>query len=424
MSDNRANFAKLQEKIEKSKAPAIDFGIQLLPVSHNEFQARWSLNKEMLDAGLKVASHDEGDTHLVLRAYSLPAASDSSHFSSVWHDYRIDSTDNSGYFTLPAPAPKINAALGLINRSGRFSPLVRGEAVALPAAPSPEPPKPAAPEAKAEDSAAHEDKAAADFPTDQNALHSVVLNEREIAERLEHITGLPESFKSRNPAITKSRQSNEQNGPGHSTGVASTPPETTWLDEVETLKTVRHNMAINPEPNFSDSRQDTPPAEASSQEQPKPRTGGASEQLASQWEDIWSGNAPVQVRAEYVLTGKIASGMKLMMGNEILQPAPGGFIVWKRTLESFNQIWPLLNAALTSPSVAAGPSLEFFKDVHPSERLLELHAALEIEGKITDPAYASLLPTDLQLDADGTFKLRRMLPDGAVILPGLSLIAG
>jgi hypothetical protein len=56
--------------------------------------------------------------------------------------------------------------------------------------------------------------------------------------------------------------------------------------------------------------------------------------------------------------------------------------------------------------------------------MLELHAALEIEGKVTDPAYQGLLPTGLNTGPDGKFKLHRMLPDGAVILPGLSLIAG
>ncbi|HKK18271.1 MAG TPA: DUF4912 domain-containing protein [Opitutales bacterium] len=410
MSEIRADLEKLQAKIEKSKAPPVDLGVRILPVSPTEFQARWSLDRESLESGMQSASHDRGETRLVLRAYSLPIDADPSDFSSIWHDYGIDSTDNSAYFTLPAPTARINAAVGLMNRSGRFSPLVRGEAVSLPTPPKEVPPK-------TDDGAKTETPGSTAGPPPAQAAapdrrNTVALNEAEIAERLERIAGLPESFKSGSAASGMARTSQPSEYPQ-------------LLDEENTLKTVRQKMAVEPElPDPEPVVSPKPGTETRAQAESQARDGGSSEQLASQWEEIWSGKAPVEIRAEYVLTGKIAPGMKLLLGNEILAATPGGFIVWRRTLDSFNQVWPLLQAALSSPSVAAGPSLEFFREVNPSDRLLELHAALEIEGKVSDPTYHSLLPDELHPAADGSFKINRMLPDGAVILPGLSLIAG
>lgn len=115
--------------------------MQLLPVSHKEFQARWSLSKESLESGLRAASDGRDEPRLILRAYSLPVDADRSDFSNHWHDYRIDHSEDSAFFTLPSPAPIINAAIGLINKSGRFNPLVRGDAVALPPLPDPPPAK-------------------------------------------------------------------------------------------------------------------------------------------------------------------------------------------------------------------------------------------------------------------------------------------
>lgn len=433
MSDIHPEIDQLEERIEKSKAPAVDFGVQLLPVSHQEFQARWSLSEQTLDAGLRAASHSRDGAHLVLRAYSLPMGADQGDFSSVWHDFGIDGTENSAYFSLPGPAEKIKAAIGLINQSGRFSPLVRSEPVALPAPPAP-------PAAKTEVPPAAQAPQAEASPGPPETSHHgsstpLRLNEREITERLEALTGLPHSLKS-SAAVPADAEDVEDAAQGLPTGrsrqeaaphaaSAASEPHRQLLNEAETLQAVRHKMALEPEPAIPERQQEAPAAEnASVSPTNRDPESGASEQLASQWEALWAGNAPVELRAEYVLSGRIAPGMKLLLGNEILEPKPGGFILWKRKLETFNQVWPLLDAALTNPSVDAGPSLEFFQGVRSADRMLELHAALEIEGKVSDAAYHSRLPAGLDLSPDGTFKLNRMLPYGAVILPGLSLIAG
>ncbi len=123
--------------IKRSRTILGQSGLQLLPLSPTEFQARWTLSSEALAAAQKAASTDYNTSQLVLRVYSLPEEPGVSDFSNIWKDYRIDRTQGSAMFTLPKPSPKINAALGLINRTGQFSPVVRSDRVALPPLPPP-----------------------------------------------------------------------------------------------------------------------------------------------------------------------------------------------------------------------------------------------------------------------------------------------
>lgn len=412
MSESRVNNLDTEEKVERSNLPTVDFGVHILPVSHNEFQARWTLSPDALESGRRAAAEASGQTHLVLRAYALGPQSKNSDFSSEWQDFSIEGTDNSAYFNLSTPANKINAVVGIMNKSGHFSPLARGQAVALPAAPKPAVPKP-------------EPSQTRTIPKSEK-----VLNEAEISERLEAINGLPDKLKSKPEVLTHQPEAHEPAARPEAAAIGARAASTSvvpsnTLNEVAVLESVRKKMAAEPNPLITESEETPDTTETQTKTATyETETGGASEQLASQWEDIWSEHAPVELRAEFTLTGKIAPNMKLMIGGKIIEPTPGGYIVWKQRLNSFLQVWPLLDAALSSPSVPAGPSLEFFKNVKPSERLMELHASLEIEGKVSDPNYIEKLPGGLQVNAEGQFKLSRALPDGAVILPGLSLIAG
>ncbi|MGB0744856.1 MAG: hypothetical protein ACPGSB_10070, partial [Opitutales bacterium] len=261
------------------------------------------------------------------------------------------------------------------------------------------------------------------------------LKEFQISERLDRLNGLPESFKKSTMPLSAThrrtglRESESTAKSKHESNGSPAPSQSALLMESEILDKVRRKLALEPEPeilesaepphNLKEAAQTTESATSTVESQV-----GSSDQLASQWEDLWSGKAPIELHAEFVLTGKLSPGSRLLLGNEIMEPAPGGFVVWKRKLNTFGQVWPLLEAALSHPSVSAGPSLQFFKGVAPSARMLELHAALEIEGMVSDPSYYEKLPSGLSPDADGKFRLSRMLPDGAVILPGLSLIAG
>lgn len=347
---------------EDTKTPSNESGLQILPISHVEFESRWSLSKDALNAGIRAAAQEQGQSQLVLRAYSLSAESSSSDYSNVWRDYNINSTENSAYFTLPKPTPKIKTAIGLINRSGRFSPLVCSKAVELPPPPD-------------------------------------VLSAQ---PRVMPKTG--NLIKTKKP-ISNNRADD------------TNKPTTPW-SEAEFAE------PIEPCPPIAQFGYRSPPSHACSHRPENQNSdNGSSLKLFNQLEEIWTGSTPIEIRAEFVVTGKIAPGMRVLLGNQILEPNSEGFIEWKRRLDSFAQIWPLLQEAMTSPSVAANPSLDFFKDSKPSEKILELHAALKIAGKVNDPEYHSMIPEGLDLDANGIFKLSRVLPDGAVILPGLSVIA-
>lgn len=137
MSKENPEIDSLQNNTEPPKVPEVDLGVLLLPISQNEFQARWSLSQQRLDSGIRAASEISGEAHLVLRVYSLPNHSKHSDFSNFWQDYRIDGRVNIAHFTFNAPAEKITAAIGLINKSGRFSPLARARAISLPLPPAP-----------------------------------------------------------------------------------------------------------------------------------------------------------------------------------------------------------------------------------------------------------------------------------------------
>ena len=414
MPENTSKLADLARKLERTELPRSRPGVDILPVSHDRFQARWSLSQEALAEGRNIASHNADETSLVLRAFELPADAHEDDLSRVWHDFHVDGIDSSAYFNLPGPTEKISAVVGLINKDGRFRPLARGQSIALPApTPTPEPstagqvtPEPIINE-----------------PSTKRPQAIVSLNEAEICARLANIEGLPDAFKaSAEESLTHVAVKATAAEPGAETirHAVQSLPQTISLDEAAILDRVRHNMATDPEPTIEESHEKVIPQ--NELEAPS-ACCGASEQLASQWEDIWSEKAPIEIRAEFILNGKIGAEMKLLLGNEIIAPVAGGFFTWKRELKSFDQAWPLLQAGLRSPIVPAGPALEFFQNIAPSQRQLELHASLEIEGRVSDPDYIDRLPPELSPNREGYFKLSRMLPDGAVILPGLSLIA-
>lgn len=140
MSEKKSSRDRPNHKIKTSDLSSGNMGLQVLPLSPKEFQARWALSEECVELGSKAASADGEPSRMVLRAYSLPLDAERTEFSNFWHDFGIDRLEGSAFFTLPGPVPKLNAAIGLVNKSGRFSPLVRGEAVVLP--PLPPPPQP------------------------------------------------------------------------------------------------------------------------------------------------------------------------------------------------------------------------------------------------------------------------------------------
>lgn len=140
MSETPADIDRRRKRTQDSKAAAVDYGVLAFPVAHNAFLARWSMSQDLFEAGLQTASSSDEQRHLVLRAYSLPVDTGQSNFSSIWNDYPIDGLRSSATFTLPTSAARINAVIGVINKSGQFSPILRGHPVPLPAPPPAPPP--------------------------------------------------------------------------------------------------------------------------------------------------------------------------------------------------------------------------------------------------------------------------------------------
>lgn len=346
MSIKRANSDKGKDNAAGSNRPSTGSTLHIQPRSHVEFESRWSLSQDALDAGFQAATQNGAEANLVLRAYSLTADSSESDFSEIWQDFRIDRAKGKSCFTLPKPTPKMRVAVGLMNNSGQFSPLVRGMTVTLP------------------------------LPPDQLAAQGQVAGEEKAA--LTHndssVSDQPESLGSNLPV-------------GHN-GYRSPPSHAQAQKDI--IARMKHQSA---------------------------------EELFNVGEELWTESAPIELKAEFVVFGKTAPYTKLLIGSQIIEADTDGSVEWKQNIGSFKQVWPLLQDALKMPSLEAGSSLEFFQNVEPGQKLIELRGALKIIGKINHPEYLSMLPKELKVDANGVFKISRMLPEGAVILPGLSLIA-
>lgn len=149
---------------------------------------------------------------------------------------------------------------------------------------------------------------------------------------------------------------------------------------------------------------------------------GASELLASNWADVWGKDAPIELKASLVICGRIGNGLKMILAGKPVEPLPGGRFVVKQPLKGFDAALQMIHAATQPHDMAAGPALEVLKQTAGGDKLLEIHAALNVEGRLTDPDYARWLPEHLSIDAEGVFRLTRFLPQGAVVLPGMVLI--
>lgn len=364
--------------------------VEISPLSHNRFQARWALSQDASQKGQLACSPSGEAANLVLRVFFLGTGSDSATHSEDWCDYSISAFSGQDAFDLPKSPRRINAALGLIGPSKRFSPLASAEVIDLPALPAPEPVAPV--EGNDDEPAAHPGLQAKHQP----------LRDAEVAARLAKLTGLPNELKS---------------APG--------APDTNVSDQERAiLDTVLRQLAADPSP--AELETQATAAGLSSAPRFRPRSGSTEPKKApvDHWQTLWSGRAPIEIRAEFILYGRMADGLRLLLGQTIIEPDAEGAFTWSKKLETFDQVWPLLRIALEAPTVQAGPSLEFFREADAASRLLEIHGKLQLSGHIGDPEYVPLLPDPIRIENDGRFSLTRLLPEGAIVLPGLSLIAG
>ena len=446
MPQNGPDFAELEQALSATELPSPPVGLHLLAVSHDQFQACWNLEQSLLARGQRASSRNPSETQLVLRAFNLTRDAQGSEKSNSWTDYAIDGIEGKGYFAVAGSIPKVSASLGLVNRSGQFTPLLSSEAIHLPVDPSlvvsdpeTEPTlseqektltKPAEkPADTQQDFEAHIGEE--DLIAQPRQRPAVVehLSEEEITSRLEELEGLPRPLSTLPDKATLVPTDSPDSAESKDTMTSAlenrvNPSE--QLDEKEVLKAVWQNLANDPDPEITESIADSASSRDEgneSQDAKDENEGKHSETLASQWEELWSDKAPVAIEAIFVLTGRIQPGTSLLLGHEIIKAQPGGTFIWKKKLNHFSQAWSLIESTLHMPSIPAAPTMQFFLEHATQQRLLEMQAALEISGRVTDPSYTEKLPEALELAADGTFKSSCLLPYGSVILPGLSLVA-
>ena len=136
MSKDGPDFEELEKELNATELPSKPEGLYLLPVSHNQFQASWNLKAGLLERGQMASARNQSETQLILRTFNLSGEAKTAAQSNSWTDYAIDGIDGKGYFTVAGSIAQISASLGLINHSGRFTPLVSSEAIHLPSSTS------------------------------------------------------------------------------------------------------------------------------------------------------------------------------------------------------------------------------------------------------------------------------------------------
>lgn len=362
--------------------------LMLFPVAPGRFHACWTLCPALLDQGQRAFGLGGDGVKLVLRAFSFTGEAGDYGQAHATEDFPVSGLHNNGYFDLGSAPESVSGVLGLVNPHGQFRPLVRGDAVALPQhayAPEPAAPKPTpAPTA------------------------SAPLDEAQVLARLPRLTNLPEELLISPKKLAFFERIN---------GETIFEPEAAPL----TFSAVLDENSVH-EAILSGNCQILTAAVTTvlpAAPQPTKHTG-SSELLASQWTDQWDDHAPISLRAELIINGRLSPGHTLALGDKAIKPLPGGHFKIIRKLSAFAEVFPLL-AMLGHISKDAG-ALNFVKDA-AGKPVLELHASVLIEGRINDPDYAKFLPEGVKTDADGRFSLHREAPNGALLLPGLSLIA-
>jgi len=120
--------------------------------------------------------------------------------------------------------------------------------------------------------------------------------------------------------------------------------------------------------------------------------------------------------------GRLLPGQRLRLGDREMNVRPDGRFSYHRKVASVSAIWPFLHNLLAHDSLADGPSFELLSEMRESEASLVVHSSVEISGVVRDPAYRNLLPSSIEVDAAGCFRVERPLPAGAVMLPHLVLL--
>jgi len=380
----------IAEAIDSRDLPQSHPGLTLVPESPGRVHASWSIDPALLERGQSMLGVAPRATRLVLRVYHFDDFGDAFENALAWRDFPIQGRENRGYFDLEGQPAFVNGVIGLLNEHNHFRPIIRGQAVALPQAPGREAARPA-PERPA-----------------ANALlpgaSAEPLDEASILARLQSLEGLPAEMLRSPEALIRLAES-ERADSGLDAGA------------IHAAVLVEAGRQASPEAGEHPEARPSSAARGGASE-----LAGASDQLASQLSDAWDDRAALNLRAELVVSGRLAPGVAITCGGEHVRPLPGGQFQMVRKLNGFREVWPLI-AGLGSLAESPSGAVTLAQTERGGRPLLEMHTAVTIEGRVNDEAYRRYLPDWVQCDGAGRFKATFPLPNGAVLLPDLSLIA-
>jgi len=383
----------IAEAIDSQDLPSPPPTLILLPESPGRVHVRWSIEPALVTRGFDLLGIPPESTTFILRIFEFTHPDHGFAEASKWEDFPITGLDNSGYFNLCGTPEFVNGVIGLKNDHGHFRPLLRGQAIALP--------QPAAPEPPGDD-----DSLARELDPAAGGKGSGLLDEADILARLPPLDGLPDELQRLPIRVGPLKPPALPDPPDlaaaaiHAAMVAE-HPETAVVCEAAVPEPPRLGGGL--------------PGGAS-------ELAGASEQLASQCSDGWDERAAFNLRAELVVSGRLAPGIRLTSGGNTVPLLPGRTFQFVRQLHGFTEVWPLFaNLPLLTESVS--PAVTLAQTTTGGKPFLEMHAAITFEGRVSDPGYRRFLPHEVTLDANGRFKVTCPLPDGAVLLPGISLLA-
>lgn len=383
-----------------------DTHLNIIPVDPHRLFVHWWVAPETLER----ARHDvaaPAAATLTLRILRLddpvngdgPAAGEAEDFAlgAGWHEQ---------FFSLRAPGGRVAGALGIKDGAGQFTAMLTSLPVALPQAPATNGHAvPAEPAAKAAESSPPAIAPPAPPPP--------ALDEAAILARAARLEGLPPELR-RLPGDAPESAAPAPVNDELSASPPAAPPDTPAVNERRVvLAAFAADLTSNPA---------SPEKPVAAPGGPIPAPAATSSRLASRVETA-PAEAPVQLQAVLVISGRVRPGHRLRLGAGEVAVRPDGTFTCQQRVDYFPAAWSLLLQAAAQPETGATPSLELLARMPEAGALLTLDSCVEIEGQVSDPGYRAFLPVGVNLDAAGRFRLVRALPPGALFLPHLVLIS-
>ena len=381
-----------------------DTHLNIIPVDPHRLFVHWWVAPETLEQARQDLAAPAVAT-LTLRILRLdePANGDA---PPAEEDFTLGAGWHEQFLSLRAPGGRVAGALGIKDGAGRFTAMLTTLPVALPQAPA----------ANGHTRPAEVPVRSAEPPPPSVApsLPPPVLDEDAILARAARLEGLPPELRRLPGNAAGAAEVAEVASPDAVRDeLPAPPPDTPTVNERRVvLAAFAADLAAKPVP------RENPVAVPAA---PSPAPAATSSRLASQI-GAMPAEAPVQLQAVLVISGRVRPGHRLRLGAGEVAVRPDGSFTCQQRVDYFPAAWSLLLQAAAQPETAVTPSLELLARMPDAGALLTLDSCVEIEGQVSDPGYRAFLPPGVNPDAAGRFRLVRTLPPGALFLPHLVLV--